>query len=372
MKKLLFSCWLMLISLTVLAQEPSQGYQNFLKEMQGLIQNQLYSQVAEVIYDVEEIPSKEEYIAFCKEVEAAFDGLYNQYSSQLKENEQSEARQFGKTMVLQLGELYLERADEFGQSQKIDFYRTFVQELGLVESISSLNEDVSRAVIMGIHAALGIPFGMPNTQVISYIYSEDEPLKELFRAAYVLNEMAMLNESYDGLFAMTEGFKSDYPQSRFKGSLDATLQSLEKLKEGAQVVDFAFVDMEGNQRKLSEFGDKIIYLDLWASWCGPCINTFKTKTPDFEKKLRDQEDVVLLYVSIDEKEESWKNYLAKNPMRGEHFFVGRGFEAEIMKYFKVWGIPRYLIIGKGNKLVSPNAPRPGDEAYAALIEVLGT
>ena len=56
-------------------------------------------------------------------------------------------------------------------------------------------------------------------------------------------------------------------------------------------------------------------------------------------------------------------------MNGVHLFAGQGFEAEIMRYFKVWGIPRYLILGKGNKILQVNAPRPGDEAYEALIEI---
>jgi hypothetical protein len=59
-------------------------------------------------------------------------------------------------------------------------------------------------------------------------------------------------------------------------------------------------------------------------------------------------------------------------MGGVHLFAGKGFEAEIMKYFKVWGIPRYLIIGKDNKIIDVNAPRPGDEAFEVLKEISGS
>jgi thiol-disulfide isomerase/thioredoxin len=224
-------------------------------------------------------------------------------------------------------------------------------------------------MMMSVHGALGIPFGMPNEQVPAFIHELEDPKREMFMAALIQNDMMMLTGGYDKNKSQVEGFKRDYPQSVYNGNLDKGLVSIEKLREGAVVENFSFVDLEGNQVSLGDFKDKIIYLDLWASWCGPCINTFRTKTPEFETKLRDREDVVLMYISIDEKEEPWRNYLSKNPMRGTHLFAGKGFQAEIMQYFKVWGIPRYLIIGKDNKIIDVNAPRPGEEAFEALSKI---
>ncbi|PSL00486.1 thioredoxin-like protein [Cecembia rubra] len=367
MKRILLILIFLLSGGQLFAQGPSQGFLEYMNGIQQLIQNDLYNKVSAVLYDVEETPKQSVFLDFCKNVEKDFHTHYSKYADKLSSEEKDAAAKFTQTMMIQLGELYLDRAQELEVSERLVFFRTFMMEMGYAQNLSSLNEDVSRAIIMGIYSAMNIPFGMPTQEVVAYIYKEEEPIKELYHAAFIINEMAMLNESYDELEAMSAGFQKEYPSSRFLSGLDATLASLENLREGALVQDFSFVDQEGKERKLSEFKDKIIYLDLWASWCGPCINTFKTKTPDFEKKLRNREDVVLMYISIDEKPESWKNYLDKNPMRGIHLFAGRGFEADIMKYFKVWGIPRYLIIGKENKLISPNAPRPGDEAYEALI-----
>lgn len=367
MKRILLILIFLLSGGQLFAQGPSQGFLEYMNGIQQLIQNDLYNKVSAVLYDVEETPKQSVFLDFCKNVEKDFQTHYSKYADKLSSEEKDAAAKFTQTMMIQLGELYLDRAQELEVSERLVFFRTFMMEMGYAQNLSSLNEDVSRAIIMGIYSAMNIPFGMPTQEVVAYIYKEEEPIKEVYHAAFIINEMAMLNESYDELEAMSAGFQKEYPSSRFLSGLDATLASLENLREGALVQDFSFVDQEGKERKLSEFKDKIIYLDLWASWCGPCINTFKTKTPDFEKKLRNREDVVLMYISIDEKPESWKNYLDKNPMRGIHLFAGRGFEADIMKYFKVWGIPRYLIIGKENKLISPNAPRPGDEAYEALI-----
>ena len=183
--------------------------------------------------------------------------------------------------------------------------------------------------------------------------------------------MLMLTGSYEDSEMAVSDFSKNYTNSTHLANLKEGLVSLEKLKTGSVVEDFSFVNLEGEKVNLSDYKDKVIYLDLWASWCGPCINTFRTKTPDFEKQLRAYDDIVLMYVSVDDQQAPWKNYLDKNPMRGVHAYAGQGFEADIMKYFKVWGIPRYLIIGKDNRLFNANAPRPGDEAVAALLEAKG-
>ncbi|WP_382386920.1 TlpA family protein disulfide reductase [Fontibacter flavus] len=366
MKKLMLPFLMLTLAFSSWAQAPSSGYMEYMAGLQNLIQNDLYGKISAVLYDVEEAPAPDAYITFCKEMDQELRGYFEQHSNKLNEEEKKNAFSVGQSMLLQLSDLYMDRNQDLKQKDKVAFVNTYFTELALEKDIQFLNEDLSRAIVMTLHGALGIPFGMPNNDVENLINSQEEPRKELFRAAFINNEMAMLNKSINEIELMTAEYKSDYPNSTHIQDMESNLVSLEKLREGALVQDFSFVDLEGKQVSLADFKDKIIYLDLWASWCGPCINTFKTKTPFFEKKLNDREDIVLMYISIDDKEESWKNYLSKNPMKGVHLYAGNGFDAEIMKYFKVWGIPRYLIIGKDNKLVSPNAPRPGDEAYEAL------
>lgn len=369
MKKLLLSLLTLSIAFNSWAQAPSAPYMEYMAGLQNLIQNDLYSKISAVLYDVEEAPAPDAYISFCKGMDQELRDYYEQHSKKLDEKEKKNAFSVGQSMLLQLSDLYLDRNQDLKQKEKIAFVNTYFTELGLEKNIQYLNEDLSRAIVMTLHGALGIPFGMPNNDVENLIKSQEEPRKALFRAAFINNEMAMLNKSINEIELMTAEYKSDYSNSTHIQDMEANLASLEKLREGSKVQDFSFIDLEGNQVGLADYKDKIIYLDLWASWCGPCINTFKTKTPFFEKKLKNREDIVLMYISIDDKEESWKNYLSKNPMGGVHLYAGNGFDAEIMQYFKVWGIPRYLIIGKDNKLISPNAPRPGDEAYEVLIKI---
>jgi thiol-disulfide isomerase/thioredoxin len=364
----LFILWI-LVGFSSYGQAPTQAYLDYMSGLESYVQNDLYGKVAAVLYDVDDLPPAEDYINFVTQIKKEIEEFYQKNSVGLQEEEKKNAKIFTNTMLVQLGDLYFDRGQELETSEKLLFLDRFFGETGLESSISELSDDLARSLMMTVHTALGIPFGMPNQQVAAFIQELDEPKKEMFLAAFIQNDMLMLSGGYDMSKVQIDGFKSTYPQSVYIDNLDKGLLSIEKLKAGAQVENFSFVDLDGNQVSLADFRDKIIYLDLWASWCGPCINTFRTKTPEFETKLREKEDVVLMYISIDEKEEPWRNYLSKNPMRGVHLFAGKGFQAEIMQYFKVWGIPRYLIIGKDNKIIDVNAPRPGDEAFEVLSKI---
>ncbi len=370
MKKSLFLFLIcVLIGVNSYGQAPTQAYLDYMNGLENYVQNDLYGKVAAVLYDVDELPPSEDYITFVRQIKKELEVYLEDNSAGLEASEKKDARIFTNTMLVQLSDLYLDRGQELDASEKVIFLEKYFGETGLETSILELSDDLARSMMMSVHAVLGIPFGMPNEQVAAFVQEMDGPKKEMFMAALIQNDMMMLSGGYDKNKSQVAEFKRDYPQSAYYSNLEKGLVSIEKLRAGAEVENFSFVDLEGNQVKLADFKDKIIYLDLWASWCGPCINTFRTKTPEFETKLREREDVVLMYISIDEKEEPWRNYLSKNPMRGTHLFAGKGFQAEIMQYFKVWGIPRYLIIGKDNKIIDVNAPRPGDEAFEVLSKI---
>jgi thiol-disulfide isomerase/thioredoxin len=349
-----------------MAQQQTQAYQSFKSKVEAYIQDDLYGKVSAVLFDVDEAPLPVDYINFSKQVKSEMNALLDKEMKDMSETEKQSAKSYIDQMMIQLGELYLERASDKEQEEKKVYYHQFLQDVGLIQGTDLITEEFGRSVMMGLHTAMELPYGISEGELNTYINQLDPASREFFGAAAIMNDMGNLVKPYAQLELDLNQFNSSFPDSRFKTPIQNNFKDLERYKEGAAVANFDFVDLQGNKVSLQDFKDKIIYLDLWASWCGPCINTFRTKTPEFEKQLRPFEDVVLMYVSIDEKQDPWKNYLSKNEMRGIHLFAGKGFEAEIMKYFKVWGIPRYLIIGKDNKIVTVNAPRPGDEAFALL------
>jgi thiol-disulfide isomerase/thioredoxin len=123
------------------------------------------------------------------------------------------------------------------------------------------------------------------------------------------------------------------------------------------------LNAEGKEVYIDQFKGKVVYIDFWASWCGPCRGQFP-----FSKKLhasmskKELEKIVFLYISIDDNEEHWKKAIEQNALEGIHGLSKGGWSSEVCKFFNISSIPRYMILNKSGKIVEQDAKRPSDES----------
>jgi len=154
-------------------------------------------------------------------------------------------------------------------------------------------------------------------------------------------------------------YKNQFPKSENGKVLDAMVKEIKKFNPGQPAVDFSFKTLEGKDMKLSDLKGKVVYMDFWASWCGPC----KGEMPH-AKKLKEQfkdKDVVFLYVSIDDKEDAWKRGIDAMQIEGIHTRTA-GWGGEIAKLYKIQSVPAYYLIDKKGNFVLDKTPRPSQSA----------
>ena len=125
------------------------------------------------------------------------------------------------------------------------------------------------------------------------------------------------------------------------------------------------VDNEGNKVDFSKFKGKFVYVDLWASWCGPCCK----EVPYLQELEKDFEnsDVVFVSISIDSAKEPWLKKMGPLNMHGTQLWNSDG---ELPKQLNIRGIPHFLIYDREGKLLDYDEPRPSSEKIKALLQSL--
>ena len=125
-------------------------------------------------------------------------------------------------------------------------------------------------------------------------------------------------------------------------------------------------DADGNVVEFSSFKGKYVYVDLWASWCGPCCKEVP-HLQALEKELQN-ENVVFLSISTDTDKEAWKKKMVELGMHGNQL---HDRDNTLCNALNVKGIPFFLIYDKEGKLHTYKAMRPSSgDALKAFLEAL--
>lgn len=148
------------------------------------------------------------------------------------------------------------------------------------------------------------------------------------------------------------------------------LQNLQQVKQGGAVpYDPIMQRQDGTTCKLADMKGKIVYVDVWATWCGPCCR----EIPHLEKlveKMKGNTDVRFISVSIDENREAWTNKLAKDNPTWEQFILTPEEQQKFMTAWSIGGIPRFIILDREGNIVNADAERPSDSGLQTKLEQL--
>lgn len=150
--------------------------------------------------------------------------------------------------------------------------------------------------------------------------------------------------------------------------VDMLSQRFGAIRAGQIAPDFTAYDTNGKAVKLSSLKGKVVYVDFWATWCGPCRQQFPAER-ELHKKFEANPNVVFLLVSTDSKTDPWTAFLDKEKLPGTNLWAGDQY-ASIANTYNITGIPRFLLIGKDGKIASSNARRPADTRIEADIKAL--
>lgn len=132
-------------------------------------------------------------------------------------------------------------------------------------------------------------------------------------------------------------------------------------------LDLSFKDMSGKDVRLSDYKGKIIFLNFWATWCGPC----KLEIPHFielQEKYRDK-GVVFLGLSVDDPVEKLKPFADKYKINYP-VLVGLGEDDKQEAFGPVYGIPTTFIIDRRGNICRQHQGLATKEVFERVIQAL--
>ena len=151
--------------------------------------------------------------------------------------------------------------------------------------------------------------------------------------------------------------------------------ALAKAKMQQKVIDkfgsmaasvFALKNLEGKEIKLSDYKGKVVVLDFWATWCGPCRASFP-KMQELVNQYKDK-NVVFLFVDVWEngkEEDIFKNVTSFITEKKYSFNVVFDSKMEVAGHYKIKAIPTKIVIGKDGNILSPDT---SDMEIASIID----
>ena len=144
-------------------------------------------------------------------------------------------------------------------------------------------------------------------------------------------------------------FVNENEYTQFDAKVLATYAKAMKFAKGTLAPDFMLQDIEDKTLTLASFAGKAVYLNFWATWCKPCMKKMQ-ETKSLQAEL-EKDGIVFLNISLDRKEEIWKETIEKNKFKGIHVLATGELNSEIAKAYEVRVLPQYFIINKKGEFV---------------------
>ena len=124
------------------------------------------------------------------------------------------------------------------------------------------------------------------------------------------------------------------------------------------ILEFSCSDSIGNIVNINDFKGKVVYLDVWASWCLPCRRQIP-KLKELKEIYKNEPDLIFMYVSIDSKLEKWKKFVRKKELHGIHLIANAFFINEFSNKYGIFAIPHFILIDKNGNVFENDTARPG-------------
>lgn len=182
-----------------------------------------------------------------------------------------------------------------------------------------------------------------------------------------VNDINIDNINYKNTY---NEFISITNDSKTKKVLTTNYNNTIAVEPGKPSPTFNYENQKGGTTSLESLKGKYVYIDVWATWCGPC----RQEIPSLEK-VEEQfhgKNIEFVSISIDNSKdrEKWSNLITEKKMSGIQLLADKETDSKFIKEYNIYEIPRFILIDTNGKIVNAQAPKPSDPKLVELLNSL--
>lgn len=164
------------------------------------------------------------------------------------------------------------------------------------------------------------------------------------------------------------GKNSPYPD--LTALVEKRYENMREMLPGAPAPIAKLINADGKAFSFADFKGKFIYIDFWATWCGPCIREIPSLV-ELEKEYHGK-DIAFVSISFDKDADlqKWKNFISKRTMGEIQLRADTKSNERISKSWNIVSIPRFAILDREGKVVDANAPLPSSKEIRGVLNRL--
>lgn len=197
----------------------------------------------------------------------------------------------------------------------------------------------------------------------------DQHLKNPAVVSYLVDKLIFgfikINGAAD-LQEVAPVYNAKVTDPKAKANFNTLLESWAKIAPGRPSPEFRYPDVDGKEYTLKDLAGKYIYIDMWATWCGPC----RAEIPSLQKLEHRYAGKEIYFVSIssDDDQKAWEELVREDQMTGIQLNINGS--REFMDAYLIVGIPRFILLDKEGKIISADMTRPSDPETMVTLDSL--